>query len=405
MTAIFVGSLFPEQLKQEIQDSSIGPIANANNALQHALVAGLSQYYPELKIVNLPQVGAYPARYRKLTVPQVKVAFNSRASGNSLSFLNLVGVKHFARYVQTRRALSGLLKASAGSVTVFIYDLHAPFMKAVAALKNKYKYVKVCVIVPDLPGFTDDKPSMLYGIYSRMTQDALKKSYDSVDAFVLLSKHMVERLPVGRKPWVVVEGIYDEGSRGQTTVPKESAIKTIFYSGSLDERNGVMRLLNAFQMIRREDYRLFICGDGDCKQAIETAAASDRRIVFKGQIPRDEVLGYQRAATLLVNPRTSKGEFTRYSFPSKTMEYLASGVPVLMHRLDGIPEEYYEYSYVPEDLSISALASEIERIVEQPSSQLQQKGASARDFILREKNAAIQCKKIGDMMAAVEKNQ
>nr|WP_308632901.1 glycosyltransferase [Massilia norwichensis] len=216
---------------------------------------------------------------------------------------------------------------------------------------------------------------------------------------------MVERLPVGRKPWVVVEGIYDEGSRGQTTVPKESAIKTIFYSGSLDERNGVMRLLNAFQMIRREDYRLFICGDGDCKQAIETAAASDRRIVFKGQIPRDEVLGYQRAATLLVNPRTSKGEFTRYSFPSKTMEYLASGVPVLMHRLDGIPEEYYEYSYVPEDLSISALASEIERIVEQPSSQLQQKGASARDFILREKNAAIQCKKIGDMMAAVEKNQ
>ena len=38
-----------------------------------------------------------------------------------------------------------------------------------------------------------------------------------------------------------------------------------------------------------------------------------------------------------VNPRQNNEEFTKYSFPSKTMEYLASGVPVVAYKLDGIP--------------------------------------------------------------------
>ena len=41
-----------------------------------------------------------------------------------------------------------------------------------------------------------------------------------------------------------------------------------------------------------------------------------------------------------MNPRSADAEYTKYSFPSKTIEYLATGVPVVMNRLPGIPEEY-----------------------------------------------------------------
>jgi glycosyltransferase involved in cell wall biosynthesis len=402
MTAIFVGSLFPASLKQEIATSSIGPMANANSTLQHALVAGLSQYYHELSVINLPQVGAYPFRYRKLFVPGSEVTINGRVSGRSLTFFNLIGVKNLSRYWRARRELSRMLKAATGEATVFVYDLHAPFLKAVSDVKGKYKNMKVCVIVPDLPGFTGEKSSILLELYSRVMHDALQESYGGVDAFVLLSKHMAERLPVEGKPWVVVEGIYNEQEEPCRAAVERSPYKTVFYSGAVSQRNGVERLLAAFQMIRQEDYRLVICGDGESRSVVEAAAGNDARVVYKGQIPRDEVLGEQRAATLLVNPRTAEGEFTRFSFPSKTMEYLASGVPVLLYPLEGIPEEYYEFCYTLDDLSVEKLAEAIVQICDQPAATLEQKANAAKAFVLGEKNPSVQCKKISDMMRSIQ---
>mgnify|MGYP003303651866 CR=1 FL=1 len=45
--------------------------------------------------------------------------------------------------------------------------------------------------------------------------------------------------------------------------------------------------------------------------------------IFTGKIDRSQVLALQRSATVLVNPRRNNEEYTKYSFPSKTMEYLA----------------------------------------------------------------------------------
>jgi glycosyltransferase involved in cell wall biosynthesis len=402
MKAIFIGSLFPAALKQDIIVSSIGPIANANSTLQHALVAGLSKYYREFSIINLPQVGAYPTRYRKLFVPASEVAIDGQISGRSFAFLNLVGAKNLARYWRVRRELSRLLKATDGEATVFVYDLHAPFLKAVADVKAAYKNVKVCVLVPDLPGFTGENSSVLLGLRSMLMQNALKKSYVSVDAFVLLSKHMAERLPVKGKPWIVVEGIYNEEG-AHPAAAQSSPYKTVFYSGALSRRNGVERLLAAFQMIRRSDYRLVLCGDGESRTAIEAAASQDARVIYKGQIPRDEVLKEQRAATLLVNPRTPEGEFTRFSFPSKTMEYLASGVPVLLYPLEGIPEEYYEFCYTLNDFSVEKLSEAMVQICEQPLAALEKKARAAKVFVLNEKNPSVQCKKISDMMRSIQR--
>ena len=63
------------------------------------------------------------------------------------------------------------------------------------------------------------------------------------------------------------------------------------------------------------------------------------RIEFLGMLPRTDVLELQSKATILVNPRQPVGDFTKYSFPSKTIEYMASGTPLLMYKLPGIPEE------------------------------------------------------------------
>lgn len=43
-------------------------------------------------------------------------------------------------------------------------------------------------------------------------------------------------------------------------------------------------------------------------------------------------------ADVLVNPRQNDDEYTKYSFPSKNIEYLMTGNAVMAYMLDGIPE-------------------------------------------------------------------
>jgi len=56
-------------------------------------------------------------------------------------------------------------------------------------------------------------------------------------------------------------------------------------------------------------------------------------------------------ADVLVNPRENNEEYTKYSFPSKNIEYLASGNPVVAYMLDGMGDCYREYIYLLENLS------------------------------------------------------
>ena len=74
-----------------------------------------------------------------------------------------------------------------------------------------------------------------------------------------------------------------------------------------------------------------------------THLKSHANIRYFGFVSHERALELQAKAALLINPRSPKGVFTRYSFPSKTLEYMRSGKPVVCHRLEGIPEEYDPY--------------------------------------------------------------
>ena len=52
-----------------------------------------------------------------------------------------------------------------------------------------------------------------------------------------------------------------------------------------------------------------------------------------------------KEAKLLINLRNPEDKYTKYSFPSKTFEYMVSGTPFFTTKLEGIPSEYYNYLY------------------------------------------------------------
>lgn len=392
--------LFPKDNYDVIIKNSKGVIQFAADALQKALVEGLSYFSSNINIINLPYIGSYPKRYLKFWSPKSGFKYVNDAGmciyGTNVRFCNLCGYKLFSRFINAYNELkSWSEKNKEEEKIVVIYAIHTPFIKACVKLKKKYK-IKIVLIVPDLPECMGGQNSFIRNRLQKLNYKVLTNLYPSIDGFVLLSKYMTELLPIQNKPWTVVEGIFNNASDDVSidVSREDDKIKTIFYSGTLAKRYGILNLVEAISSIDDENVRLMICGDGDSVGIIKEYVKKDNRIIYKGQLPRTEVLKLQRSATLLVNPRTPEGEFTKYSFPSKTMEYLASGVPTLLYKLPGIPDEYYKYCYAIEELGIPALANKINEILKLDDIVLKAKGLEAQKFICENKNPREQTKKI-----------
>ena len=76
---------------------------------------------------------------------------------------------------------------------------------------------------------------------------------------------------------------------------------------------------------------------------------------------------------------------------------MASGTPMAGYRLPGIPDEYYNYIYeIPE--SKNGLCDELKMIMQMTEQQRNEMGLRASEFIRREKNAKVQCRKIMDLI-------
>lgn len=170
------------------------------------------------------------------------------------------------------------------------------------------------------------------------------------------------------------------------------------YAGMLNKKHRIEMLIKGF-MLTKGDYELWLFGSGDFEREIQEYAKNDKRIKFFGRVNRNVVLEYEHRASLLVNIRDSKEEYTKFSFPSKTIEYMACGTPLLTTKLPGIPDEYYEYCYTLDDETVDGVNKSLENILSLPQDELLTKGKEAMNFIFSNKIAGIQGNKIIEFLS------
>ena len=391
---LFLGGFFPEELLAEIHENSKINMQNAADALQKSFITGLESLVEINKIflISAPFIGAFPTRYNK---PFIK-ATNYNTNGKSISFINILFAKHFFIKRNLKKAIQSWVKKKSGNKIIIIYSIQQDLLNAAIKVKQRNNNIKICQIVPDLPQFMGQPKGILHKINYKINRHLLNQYYSSIDCYVLLSKYMKNKLPINSKPFAIIEGIFNnENDFKNINLPKQ---KHIVYTGTLASRYGIVNLIKAFRQVDDSELRLVICGSGDAENYVKKASKEDKRIIFKGSVTREYALQIQKKALLLMNPRTPKGEFTKYSFPSKIMEYFASGTPTLMYKLPGIPSEYFDYCFTLDDNSINTLTNKIYEIININHEQLDLIGKKAQDFIFTKKNPVIQCKKIIDMI-------
>lgn len=391
MNIIFIGQLY---LDGQIESFSAqgSRIDISAHTFQHALLNGIDMHDHSVNVISAPSVSHYP-KMRKLRIGRAQ-QMSAGMHKHSISFINLPGIKHITKTISLRRQLKKIL-SDGKEYHIVVYGMHSPFLLGLLGIKKRHKS---CLIVPDLPEYMSEKRNPLYRFAKMIDRKIINYTLGNIDSFILFSPLMTERIKVN-KPYDVIEGLYQASSK--QTKPAKERYTTVLYTGNLDSRYGIMTLLEAFHSIDDPNYRLWLCGDGNSVENIKQYEQNDGRIKYWGAISRDEVLELQQRATMLVNPRSSREEYTRYSFPSKTMEYLASGTPTIMAHLASIPKEYDPHIFYFEDESSDGLKQRILEVGSMPQTELYRFGAQASKFIIAEKNNHSQANKLISLLNAL----
>lgn len=266
-------------------------------------------------------------------------------------------------------------------------------------LASKIIGLKSVGIVTDMPGLMVSGSNGQSFIKKTITK--INKSYlNSFDYYVFLTEYMNPVINTKKRPYLIMEGLVDTDMKDLIVGDYEKQVpRDIIYAGGLYEEYGIKKLLDAFMLIDIKDVSLSLYGNGALVPYIEECCKKDKRVHYYGVLPNDKIVEEELKATLLVNPRPTDKEFTLYSFPSKTMEYMVSGTPVLTTKLPGIPDEYFEYLYIFKDESIDGFKQELLYILSLPEDVLKKKGCDARDFVLHTKNNTIQAQRIANMIS------
>jgi glycosyltransferase involved in cell wall biosynthesis len=172
-------------------------------------------------------------------------------------------------------------------------------------------------------------------------------------------------------------------------------------AGSLDVANGISLMLAAMKLIPKSNVTLRIAGSGPLLAEVIEAAAADPRIEYVGYLPFREVLSLYTQADLLLNIRITKTISTRYFFPSKLMEYLASGTAVVTTRTGSVATEFADAAIFLDQESPEALASLLTATASMDPRQLDEIGRRARNQMITRKTWAAQGRKVADYLRAI----
>lgn len=227
---------------------------------------------------------------------------------------------------------------------VIVYSVHVPFMLTGYLISKIYK-IDYIAIWTDPPSVSNEKESFMKSKLRKVELNISKYLMNKATKVIALTKYLAEDFAPG-KPYLVIEGIVDEediGSNTNSINDKNLDLIKVVYTGSLEKRYGIKNIVEGFILNKNDDIVLEIYGRGDYENELKKVCDTNQKIRYKGFVSNTEILKVQREADFLINARSAEDEYVKYSFSSKTLEYMLSGTPLITTMLPGIPDEYREY--------------------------------------------------------------
>ena len=385
MNVLYVSTLCSERIISEMLNKNLGTINLAAQKFHRLIVQGMS-LNDDIFNVNVLSVPVFQKNYDN---KKYFVFGNEIERGVTYIYTPIVLIPIIKRFITAFSLFSRIVKwliKNKKEQNIIVFDILNLGTSIVSLFGSKIFRIKSVAIVTDLPSqmyVFKEKLSLINKLVVKFQNWLLTKT----DGYVFLTEAMNVNCNKKLKPYCIIEGMADFqllNVRDEKSIQSKEAI--FHYSGGLYEIYGVKALIDAFMLIENKNIRLHLFGMGDLVDYIKKCSVIDHRIVFFGYKDNKTVLEDQLDSLILVNPRFSHEDYTKYSFPSKTIEYMASGIPLLTTKLPGIPKEYFDFVFLFELESVEEYKKTINKILKLAPEELKQIGYKARNFVLENKN-------------------
>lgn len=318
-----------------------------------------------------------------------------------LSFINMPLLRQIGLFITGFiGTLKWCRKHPEGAVVCDVLNISVSSAALFASKLNRTRSVGIVTDVPDyLSKMSGDKINLSSRLISWINTYIMNR----FDSYIFLTKQMNQLINLTDKPYVIIEGQVDINmAKAANIISDKHEAKICLYAGTLNKIYGLKLLTDAFSAADIADAELHIYGSGDFVEELKKICIEHTNIKYFGVVPNDAVVVEQLKATLLINPRPTNKEYTKYSFPSKNMEYMVSGTPVLTTRLPGMPKEYEPYVYLIEKESANGIANILTDVLSLSREDLHKKGTEAKKFVLENKNNVVQAAKVIKMIKMIK---
>lgn len=367
---LFLCGVFAKENEAEVIAKAKKSVEFSANEMQLKLIDAFRSI-ADTKVISAPFIGHYPNQSSSLYFSGFS---NSQQLCEYVHFNNLWGYRNVSRAHALKKAVRDFALYEDGKRLIVVYSAHDPFLAAAAYAKKLDPRIRICFIAPDLPQYMnlEAKRGVLYDFFKAFDIKSIKKHIEAVNTSVVLTDAMAHALQLDDRPYIVAEGIAATIPEYAAAVEPDETVN-IVYAGKLYFRFGIKLLTDAFSMFEGDNYRLILCGSGDAAEYLQKCAVEDSRIILTGQVSPEKVQEYISSATVLVNPRPNNEKYTKYSFPSKDIEYLLSGKPTVAFLLDGMPECYRDFLYTVDDRedAVCALYNALKTALSAPKDEVQ----------------------------------
>lgn len=373
------------------------------NSFMRSLLGQLRKGAPSsLRAVSAPPVPAFP-KSKRLWVRGREIQIDRGLVGRHLGFPNVTPIKQvWVGLAVLFYILRWAPRQKVGRVrVVFSYNTSMPHI-LFTFLGARIVGATIVAFIGDVyvPGHTAPDT-----FWHRVDFALQKRLLRKLDAIVVVAERIAHDLAPDT-PRLILEGAIPDAVLKATAMAlsersREESTFVITATGSLTPYNGVSAILEAFALLADPTYRLVIAGRGPDEKLVRERATLDQRITFLGYLSHDDLLKVHARADVLISMRISTGLLTQYAFPSKTFEYLCSGVPMITTATGHMAEEFGDYAVVLKTDSAEALAAAIESVAALTREQRDIRGQKARQFIVETKTWDAQGRRLRQFLCAV----
>lgn len=379
-------------IDKERCENQIGASVAGNN-MQVGLLSKLYENLGKnLEILSVYPTASFP-KDKKILFERKRIKITNCIYSTLICFINIPFIKEFTQSISIFKEGKRLIKKG-NEFKILTFNARPSISIPAIMLKKIYKVELICLLAD--PPVDIEKRYGIDKIIKKFFWKIIEKNLLVYDKIIALNKRAVE-IYTKNKPYIIIDGAIDIEDFDTSIIldnRKERKKKIVLFSGALTEYNGINELIESVKYIQDENIEIHIYGDGPLRTVVEQKSKQILNLYYKGVVPNFQVKKFQQTADLLINPRRVDDLISQVTFPSKMIEYMISGTPVLSTKLNGLTEEYIENIYTINDIKPENLAIDIQSVLSISNKKLNQKAESARSFILNNKTWEMQGEKI-----------